>query len=134
MAILTQGKNQVEVRIKREPEGTYFDEFVKVGDAAPNIRTCEHYIVGEPGVTCSIEITLKAGYDFGECENVKVWLFTHGRQEVVAQGSLSKTTAIKTKDLKLLLSKTNLLIGGQRLKGASLAFKELKIGEISLSN
>jgi hypothetical protein len=134
MAILQQSKNQVEVRIKREPEGRYFDELVKIGDAqVSEVRTCEHYIVGEPGVSCSIEVTFKAGYDFGKCERVKVCLFTHGRNEVVAQASFNKKKrTITCKDFKLRLYKTDLLIGGQRLEGASLAFKQLKIGGASL--
>jgi hypothetical protein len=133
MAILQQGKNQVEVRIKREPEGSYFDEFVKLNDREkPDIRMCQHYIVGEPGVTYSIEVTLKAGYDFGNCKKVKVWLYTHGRKEIVAQGTFRRNLAVVTEDVKILLSKTNLLLGGQKLRGASLAFKDLKIGKISL--
>jgi len=133
MAILNQDKNQVEVRIRREPEGSYFDEFVKIeGAPPPNVQTCEHYIVGEPGITYSIEVTLKAGYDFGKCKAVKAWLHTHGRNNAVAEaGFIERTTT--TGDLKRILSKTNLLIEGQRLKGASLTFKELNIGEIYLS-
>jgi hypothetical protein len=130
MAILNQGKNQVQVRIKREPEGSYFDEFVKIGDAeVPDVTRCEHFIVGEPGVTCLIEVTLKAGYNFGKCKMVKAFLRTHGREEIVVQGGFLKTGAATTKDFKILLSKTDLLFGGQRLKGASLAFKQLEIGE-----
>jgi hypothetical protein len=133
MVILQQGKNQVEVRIKREPDGSYFDEFVKIGDVqVPDVRTCENYIAGEPGVTYSIEVTLKAGYDFGKCKAVMACLYTHGRKEAVTQSGVLKKIATLTKDCKIILSKTALLIGGQRLEGANLAFKQLNIGETSL--
>ena len=69
MAILKCGNDEYEVRIKRYPEKTYFDEYVKTGDREKSSATsCDRYIVGEDGVRYTIEVTLKKGFTFGEFE------------------------------------------------------------------
>jgi hypothetical protein len=85
-------------------------------------------------VTCSTEVTLKASYDFRKCEDVRAWLYTDGYKYNVACGIFEKKKGISTEDVKSLISKTGFLIGGQRLEGARLAFKQLKIGEASIGN
>jgi hypothetical protein len=57
MAILSQQINQVEVRIRRHPQNTYFDEYVKVGDREKTDATsCNRYIIPEPGQMYTIEL------------------------------------------------------------------------------
>jgi hypothetical protein len=136
MTILRQGANLVEVRVKREPEGTYFDEHSKPGQhGIPNSKSCERYIAGEEGIACSIEVTLKKGYSFGNYNKVRANLYTHGRPESVACGEFlkdEKKASVRNEDVKLLLSQTSLSIGGQKLEGATLAFKGLNVGETLL--
>ena len=71
MAILTEEGNEYEVRIKRVPQGTYFKEYVKIGDREQAESTrCERYIVAEPGQRYEIEVTIKKGFEWGEFEKV----------------------------------------------------------------
>jgi hypothetical protein len=88
MAILTgtqDGSNEVEVRIKRWPENTYFEEHIKIGDREKvNATSCDRYIVPEPGTQYYIEVVLKAGYNFN-CQEVQVELFFPGVKKEVSK-------------------------------------------------
>jgi hypothetical protein len=51
MAILKSGNDEYEVRIKRYPEKTYFDEYIKTVEREKKAATtCKRYIVGGDGV------------------------------------------------------------------------------------
>ena len=81
MAILKSGNDEYEVRIKRYPEKTYFDEYVKTGDREESSATsCDRYIVGEDGVRYTIEVTLKKGFSFGDYEVVRARLYIPGHE------------------------------------------------------
>ncbi|EPE29873.1 hypothetical protein GLAREA_01033 [Glarea lozoyensis ATCC 20868] len=88
MAILSgraDGSNEVEVRVKRWPEDTYFEEYIKTGDREKATATaCERYIVPEPGKQYIIEVVLKAGYDFN-CQEVRIELFFPGIEKEVSK-------------------------------------------------
>jgi hypothetical protein len=135
MAILKLAKNEVEVRIRREPDGDYLEEFVTLHDREqPNAQTCERYIIAKPGITFAIEATLRKGYNFGKCEMVTVLGFANGGKQEVAQGKILKDeeSPVATEDLKTIVSKTDLRVGGKGLIGAGFAYRTLDIGEISL--
>jgi hypothetical protein len=58
------GYGEVEVRIRKQPEDAYFEEHVKLNVACiadPN--SCKIYVIREPVVTFSTEVTLKARFD-----------------------------------------------------------------------
>jgi hypothetical protein len=75
MAILSLGPNKVEVCIRRHPQNTSFDEYVKVGDREKTDATsCDRYIIPEPGQIYTIEVTLKRGYNFGKADCVSASL------------------------------------------------------------
>jgi hypothetical protein len=81
MAILKERGDQYEVRIKRYPEGTYFDEYVKNGERdKSSAKKCDRYIIGESGVKYTIEVTLRNGFNFGKYDRVHVQLFFPGRK------------------------------------------------------
>jgi hypothetical protein len=79
MAILKSGNDEYEVRIKRYPEKTYFDEYVKTGHREKSSATsCDRYIIGEDGVRYTIEVTLKKGFDFEDFKIVRAKLYILG--------------------------------------------------------
>tara|TARA_R110002033_G_scaffold68777_1_gene119972 strand:- start:49 stop:627 length:579 start_codon:yes stop_codon:yes gene_type:complete len=79
MAILTEHRDKYEVRIKRYPDGTYFDEYEATKPRGVNkdriVNRRNRYIVGEEGTTYTIEVTLHEGFDFGTYSDVHVQLF-----------------------------------------------------------
>ncbi|KAG4415213.1 hypothetical protein IFR04_011624 [Cadophora malorum] len=79
MAILTEHRDKYEVRIKRYPDGTYFDEYEATEPRGVNkdriVNRRNRYIVGEEGTTYTIEVTLHEGFDFGTYSDVHVQLF-----------------------------------------------------------
>jgi len=138
MAILTQDENEIEVRIKRHPEKTYFAEHVKVGDREkPGATSCERYIVPEPGATYSIEVTLKKGYAFGGCEAVNANLFVPGFCHRVSKATVRRPKNYQggtKEDIVMNIEHTDMKISGQKLLGAELAFKELHLGTVNTFN
>ena len=91
MAILTNGDDKYEVKIKKFPENTYFDEHVKIGEREkPDARSCDRYIVVEDEVKYTIELTLHKGFNFGKYEIVRLKLWYPGEVEEVASISLRK--------------------------------------------
>jgi hypothetical protein len=85
--VLNREPIEYEIRIKRYPEGTYFEEHVKTevidwyGD---NER--ERYIIGESGTKFTVEVTLKKGFYFGDCD-VRLSCFY---QDVMTMSPISK--------------------------------------------
>lgn len=135
MAILSKEINQVEVRIKRYPEGTYFDEYIKVGDREKrDATTCERYIIPEPGVTYTIEVTLKKGYQFGKCNDVTASLRLSGSPTVIACGYIGAPqdeSEYLEKDLVKDVEFTDIIqVGGRKISGARLAFRQISVGEL----
>jgi hypothetical protein len=136
MAILTQDDNKVEVKIKRFPQGTDFNEYVKIGDREKRGATsCERYIIPEPGTKYAIEITLKKGYLFGpDCNCVKATLYLPGVPQRIdykrfhlfhlGQDPLAEDV---TRRLEFA---EKLEVGGVKLSGARLAFREILIGKL----
>ncbi|KAM3073395.1 hypothetical protein ACMFMG_004705 [Clarireedia jacksonii] len=74
MAILTDKYGQIEVRIKRCADGTYFGEYVKTEHKIEGHEGPERYIVMEPGATWSAEIIFQAGYSYENCSSVDAFL------------------------------------------------------------
>jgi hypothetical protein len=73
MVILSNGGNEIEVRIIKYPldEGDYFEEYVKLGerDTATALQT--RYITAEDDLPYAIEIVLKEGFVFGDYTKVR---------------------------------------------------------------
>jgi hypothetical protein len=85
MAVLTEESDQYEVRMKRFPEGTYFDEYVKTGERdKPTATECDRYIIGESGVKYTIEVTLRKGFNFGKFSQIRVMLFFPGSKSSIS--------------------------------------------------
>lgn len=138
MAILTRDESQIEVKIKKHSDETYFEEYVKVGDREkPDATSCERYIVPEPGVTFTIEVTLKKGFVFGKYTVVRAYLYVPGFKQWVARAKTSrpKNHQRGTKeDITLEINPIEVLFSGQRFEGARLGFKELSIGTVDMFN
>jgi hypothetical protein len=95
MAILTEGGNKCEVRIKRIPQNTYFKEHVKVGGREkPDAIQCDRYIVGEQGQKYTVQITIKKGFRWDNFEHVAIAVFLTGRREPIALSGLHKSNAV----------------------------------------
>ena len=98
MAILKgSGNDEYEVRIKRYPEKTYFDEYIKTGDREkPGAASCDRYMVGEDGARYTIEVTLKKGFRFGEFDLVQAQLLVPGKVDSVCHKDIRRPAATNT--------------------------------------
>jgi hypothetical protein len=130
MAILAEDGNQYEVRIKRIPHNTYFEEHVKVGDREkPDAIKCDRYIVGEPGQQYAVQITIKKGFQWNQFEEVSMGLYLPGSLDPLAWTYLGKSIAgrIGNGDVTIDLD----CINHESLRnfiGAPFSFKNLAIG------
>jgi len=133
MAILSQEFNQVEVRVRRHPQNTYFDEYVKVGDREKtNAASCDRYIVPEPGQMYTIEVTLKKGYHFGNWSRVGAGLFLPGVNKPISLGMLRPPSDKDFAEEDITLSMAyarSLLVKDRVLSGSRFAFRTMKIGK-----
>jgi hypothetical protein len=140
MAILTHNGNEVEVRIMKLADQSYYDEYVKIEgreDAAST--TCQQYIVPEPGTTYAVEVNLKKGYVFGECDMIVVRLYMiKGKAEI----QMSRARFQRPKDhkgntemdMRVILKKSRAFVDAKSyLTGAELFFKRLEVGKASTS-
>jgi hypothetical protein len=133
MAILSQQINEVEVRIRRHPQNTYFDEYVKVGDREKTDATlCNRYIIPEPGQMYTIEVTLKRGYNFGNAGHVSASLCLPGVENPISTLQIRPPNDYKNftkEDLKFHLSYVERVrVDGRSVSGARLVFCEVSIG------
>jgi len=126
--------NQYEVRIKRYPEGTYFDEHVKTKHREWDCDDeRERYIIGESGVKFTIEVTLRKGFYFGGYDYVQAQLFLPGRDESVSCIEIYKPSDLNwkgrtTSDIIEELEHADIEINGLKVLGARFAFRDLVIG------
>jgi hypothetical protein len=136
MAILKSGSDEYEVRIKRYPEKTYFDECVKTGDREePSATSCDRYIVGEDGVRYTIEVTLKKGFSFGDYEVVRARLFIPGHEVSISENDVHKPedfeNGIKS-DMTTELQYADVTVEGSKVLGARFGFRNLLLGSFSI--
>lgn len=132
MAILKSGNDEYEVRIKRYPEKTYFDEYVKTGDREKSSATsCNRYIVGENGVRYTIEVTLKKGFSFGDFEFVRAKLYIPGEEDPISQEYVCRPEdyedGIKS-DITTELQYADVTVEGSRMLDARFSFRNLLLG------
>ncbi|KAI9649998.1 hypothetical protein NHQ30_000011 [Ciborinia camelliae] len=124
MAILNTTQGQVEVRIKRYPDHTYYDEYIKVERKEEELDdTRERYIVAEAGTTYYIEVTLKEDFNFGEYNHIQAALFFPGRKKHISSINflgLYRVGKIEYADVD---------INGQKVHGARFAFRSLEMDE-----
>jgi hypothetical protein len=133
MAILSLGPNKVEVRIRRHPQNTSFDEYVKVGDREKTDATsCDRYIIPEPGQIYTIEVTLKRGYNFGKADCVSASLCLLGVAKPISALQIRPPNDYENftkEDLKVHLTYVKRVrVDGHSISGARLVFGEVSIG------
>ena len=135
MAILTDGDDKYEVKIKKFPENTYFDEHVKAGEREkPDARSCDRYIVVEDEVKYTIELTLHKGFNFGKYEIVDLKLWYPGEVEHVASISLQKphgATSVITEDMKATLKFAVIQKNGYMMKESRFIFRSVHLGKFA---
>ncbi|KAH7377948.1 hypothetical protein BKA64DRAFT_750362 [Cadophora sp. MPI-SDFR-AT-0126] len=133
MAILKDGDDTYEVRIKRYPDGTYFDEHIKVEEREkPGAEECTRYIVGEAGMRYTIEVTLRKGFDFGKDDRVQAQLFFPGIKSSICYLDVFKPlglAGLTTEDITKRLEFADVTIGGRKMLGTRLAFRSLAADE-----
>jgi hypothetical protein len=137
MAILSKEINQVEVRIRRHPENTYFDEYVKVGDREKTDATaCDRYIIPEVGQMYTIEVTLKRGYNFGNTNAVRASLHLPGGTRAISAKSIfppKDYDDFTEEDLTIHLTYAKRVrVGGRSISGARFVFHKVSIGNLAL--
>ncbi len=137
MAILSNEINQVEVRIRRHPEKTYFNEYVKVGDREKTDATsCDRYTIPEPGQMYTIEVKLKRGYNFESSNRVKATLRLPRVASPISALAIHPPEDYEnftSVDITIHLTYAERVrLNGYDISGPRLAFREISIG-ISLS-
>lgn len=135
MAIPSKETNQVEVRIKRYPQSTYFDKNVKAGDDEKrDASSCERYIAPEAGQMYTVETTLKKGYQFGNCKIVQAALYLPGFGAPVSMHNFHKPKDVLADgylqdDLVAVMEYTgSSKPEGRPLSGSRFVFHQLAIG------
>jgi hypothetical protein len=138
MAILKQVEGEYKVLIMRQPENTYFDEYVKVDGREKHYAIeRKRYIKAEGGTLISIEVTLKPGFDFGNFDRVQAQLCFPGQAGSVSWVDIKKPiTVYHNKKLPRTavtltgqMNHANITLNGQRILGAQFAFRGLDIGK-----
>src|SRR6187402_1243823 len=139
MAILSKEINQVEVRIKRHPGNTFFKEYVKVGDREnPDATSCNRYIVPEPGAMFTVEVTLKRGYQFGNCRAVRALLYLDGHEKDISRLNIFRPPdcnrdGFLEQDLTVELAyASNIEVNGRNMSGSRFTFREISVGQFSI--
>jgi hypothetical protein len=132
MAIFSEDGNQYEVRIKRIPQNTYFEEHVQVGDREkPGAIECDRYIVGELGQKYAVEITIKDSFRWGDYDRVAMSLNLPGDLESIAWNcvmySERKQLGIGEVDVNIDLDCVNHEYR-REFHGAPFSFRNLAIG------
>lgn len=130
MAILKTEQGDIEVRIKRHPDDTYYDEYIKVEDKDKDFdESCERYIIPEPGTTYSIETTLKNGFCFDKYGGIGAQLSFLGGK-IVSRNCFWNTfrnSKIKT-DISKTIQCVNVEVDGEKMIGARFALRALEVG------
>lgn len=133
MAILPKDINPIEVRIRRYPESTYFEEYVKVGDREKaDATSCTRYIIPEMSQKYTVEVKLKKGYNFGVAKCVSVCLFLPGISHPISTKKiyLPKDYEEYTEDdiITQLEYVENVRCGRTLVSGARLVFHQVIVG------
>lgn len=132
MAILKNFRGEIEVRIKRYPDETYYDEFIKTNRREQeNDESHERYIISESGTAFFIEVTLRKGFSGGYEDNcVEAAIILPGHEEPI--GSLHfypPAYPKETEEDKVLRFKDfDVDVDGYTMRDASFSFRELQIG------
>ncbi|TGO55189.1 hypothetical protein BCON_0095g00030 [Botryotinia convoluta] len=116
MSGMAGSEGEIEVRIKRH-SGRYYDEYVRLNrEEGSSSSDSERFIVVEPGTTYYVEVTLKAGFDFGKYDLVQAKLYmdneeiSYGEFKPPCHGSDSTKTK---KDLVEQIRYANIEINGR---------------------
>ncbi|KAF7886688.1 uncharacterized protein EAF02_003335 [Botrytis sinoallii] len=135
MAILKTKLGKVEVRIKRYPDDTYYDEYIKVeGKERSTDFSRERYIIAEPDITFYIEVILKEGFKMSKYSSIDARVYVADKDKFISSTTLlssdiegSKRKA-KTDHIQKM-QYVDVKIDGQKILGARFAFKKIEIDE-----
>jgi hypothetical protein len=133
MAILKDDNDEYEVRISRHPGNAQFDEYIKIGDREkPKDTECVHYIVGEAGVTYTIEVILKKGFRFGNYSRVRAKLHLLGQKDSVSQVDIFNPNPTENEptiaDISRKIEYANVVVDGQKMLETRFTFRNLVAG------
>ncbi|KAF7935425.1 uncharacterized protein EAE97_008332 [Botrytis byssoidea] len=133
MAILKTELGEVEVRIKRYPDDTYYDEYIKVeGKEKSTDIERERYIVAEPDTTFYIEVTLKEGFKIGKYSSIGAFVHLPDRDDSISSiALLSRHVVESNRNVKIdhiqKMQYADVEIDGQKMLGARFAFRKIEI-------
>ena len=133
MAILNVPGGQIEVVVVKHPDGTIYEEHVKLGEREkPDAKECDRYIVGEPGAKFYIKVKPLKGFNFGKCKWVSVRLLVPGLPAELIRKSLDapkQGSSSIGQDMELKLEYIAALENGQKTKEVRPSFKPLDVDE-----
>lgn len=136
MVVLSEDGNEYEVRVRRAPQGTYFDERIKFGDPwETKDLTADRYIVAEPGQEYAVEVIVKKGMKWGPYKQISATMFFVNGEEAVAGYFLDRKDEEETttEDHILTFACVNYAPLGTNLIGAPFTFQNLAIGTSPLA-
>lgn len=135
MAILKTELGEVEVRIKRYPDDTYYDEYIKVEskEKSTDVRR-ERYIVAEPDTTFYIEVILKEGFKMSKYSSIEACVYVADTKEDISSITLlSRHVEESNRNAKMdhiqKMQYADVEIDGQKILGARFAFRKIEIGQ-----
>lgn len=123
--------NKYEIRIKRHPENTYFDEYSEVRNREKlGARACTRFMVGEANTTYKIELKLHRGFEFGsyDCVQLRLLLPGPGPPKVMAKSTIHKPADCENgtgKDLITVMEYAKFKVAGQKVMKARFALRDL---------
>ncbi|KAF5871091.1 uncharacterized protein Bfra_007604 [Botrytis fragariae] len=132
MAILNTSQGEVEVRIKRYPDDTYYDEHIKVERkelASDVIRT--RYIIAEPDTLYYIEVTLKPGFDTGGYDAIDAKLYFSDPGEQISSicfWQLKGPRKLK-ESIVQKIQYADVEVDGEKVLGARFSFRSIEMDE-----
>ena len=135
MAILKCGGNTYEVRIKRYPQGTYFDEYVTTESRIPaEVKTAERRIIGEADQMYTVELTIHEGFHFGVYDRVNFAIWLPGQSQEIAQLCVRKPDDYKghlKQAITTELQSAKESAVGAEMSGKRFVFRSLIVGKIT---
>ncbi|KAF7889231.1 hypothetical protein EAF00_009531 [Botryotinia globosa] len=135
MAILKTELGEIEVRIKRYPEDTYHDEYIKVeGKEKSTDIDRERYIVAEPDTTFYIEVILEEGFKIGKYSSIDAFVHLPDRDKSISSIALLwRHVEESNRNAKIdhiqKMQYADVEIDGQKMLDARFAFKKIEIDE-----
>lgn len=132
MAILKQGKDRYEVRVKSAVHDRYLVERLNPEALEdPGASYCRRHVGAKEGFPLLFEATLEEGFNFGEYDRVHVGIFLPGILHPLASVDIMRPDdcPILLSPISRVLELSEITIGGVKTVQAALGLSKLEIGK-----